>query len=158
MKDSSNNASKSFYRISRECCNLTLENASELMVCISPSRLHKIESGKSYPHPDEVLRIAQCYNDPELVLHYCTEFCEIGKAHFPQVRLNSSLSDIFLKLLRNIEVLRTQAPVMLQFEIENLENNLEIMDRKEFQNFRKTLLTLSCATLELNMWIEKNHT
>ena len=49
---------KNIYQISREEAALTRERAAEQMECISSDRIEKIESGKSLPHPDEILIMA----------------------------------------------------------------------------------------------------
>ena len=36
------------------------------------------ESGRSAPHPDEVLLMEQGYGNPELSNYYCTHECQIG--------------------------------------------------------------------------------
>ena len=50
---------KNIYQRSREARELSREAASEAMAYVSPERIEKIESGKSAPHPDEVLVMAE---------------------------------------------------------------------------------------------------
>ena len=50
---------KNIYQLSREAKELSREAASELLEYISPERIEKIESGKSMPHPDEVLTMEE---------------------------------------------------------------------------------------------------
>ena len=61
---------KNIYQICREGLELTRERASELLETISADRIEKIESGKSLPHPDEVIRMSDCYKMPNL----CNQF------------------------------------------------------------------------------------
>ena len=42
---------KNIYQLSREAKGLTREAASELLTFMSPERIEKIESEKSFPHP-----------------------------------------------------------------------------------------------------------
>ena len=50
---------KNIYQICREGLELTREKASELLETISADRIEKIESGKSLPRPDEVIRMCK---------------------------------------------------------------------------------------------------
>ena len=44
---------KNIYQLTRENLKLTRETASELLESIPPERIEKIESGRSFPQPDE---------------------------------------------------------------------------------------------------------
>ena len=57
---------KNIYQLSRESVNLTREKASMELKFISADRIEKIESEKSYPHPDEIIAMAKCYKNPSL--------------------------------------------------------------------------------------------
>lgn len=63
---------KNIYQICRERLELTREKASELLETISADRIEKIESGKSLPRPDEVIRMSDCYKMPNL----CNQFVQ----------------------------------------------------------------------------------
>ena len=52
---------KNIYQTSRENMEYTRERAGELMEYVSSDRIEKIESGKSLPHPDEIIAMAECY-------------------------------------------------------------------------------------------------
>ena len=56
---------KNIYQRSREAKRLSREAASEALVHVSPERIEKIESGRSAPHPDEVLSMEKAYHAPE---------------------------------------------------------------------------------------------
>ena len=51
---------KNIYQLSREGQGLTREAAGEAMVYISDDRIEKIESGKSLPHPEEIITMSEC--------------------------------------------------------------------------------------------------
>lgn len=57
---------KNEYQLAREEANLTRAQAAELMQFVSESRIEKIESEKSEPHPDEILAMADAYKKPAL--------------------------------------------------------------------------------------------
>ena len=74
---------KNVYQLSREREKLSREAAGERMEYVSPERIEKIESGRSAPHPDEVLLMESAYRDPELSNYYCTHECPIGRKYVP---------------------------------------------------------------------------
>ena len=55
---------KNIYQLTRENLKLTRETASELLESIPPERIEKIENERSFPHPDEVLTMAEKYKKP----------------------------------------------------------------------------------------------
>ena len=68
MGRKSTKENKNIYQISRENSGLTRESAAEQLEFISSDRIEKIENEKSYPHPDEILAMADYpgfdLNDP----------------------------------------------------------------------------------------------
>ena len=48
-------------------------------IYISRRRLEEIETGKREPYPDEILIMAEAYDAPYLVEHYCNHICKIGQ-------------------------------------------------------------------------------
>ena len=75
---------KNVYQKKREELGLTREKASSLLAFIPPERIEKIENEKSLPRPDEVLALAEAYQDPTLCNHYCSKECPIGKQYVPE--------------------------------------------------------------------------
>ena len=57
---------KNPYQTTREALKLTREAAGDLLETIAPERIEKIENERSYPHPDEVLVMAEKYRKPEI--------------------------------------------------------------------------------------------
>ena len=57
---------KNIYQQSRENRGLSRDAAEEVLTFVSADRIEKIESGRSAPHPDEVLAMEQGYENPEL--------------------------------------------------------------------------------------------
>ena len=89
---------KNIYQLSREELELTREKASERMEFISADRIEKIESGKSLPHPDEILAMAECYKKPSLCNYFCSHECQIGQQYVPEIK-EKALSQIVLEML-----------------------------------------------------------
>ena len=74
---------KNIYQLTRENLKLTRETASELLESIPPERIEKIENERSFPHPDEVLTMAEKYKKPDLCNYYCANQCPIGHGTAP---------------------------------------------------------------------------
>lgn len=71
---------KNIYQLTRENLKLTRETASELLESIPPERIEKIENERSFPHPDEVLTMAEKYKKPDLCNYYCAISVPSGRS------------------------------------------------------------------------------
>ena len=89
---------KNIYHKTREDLQLTREAASDLLECIAPERIEKIENERSLPHPDEVLVMAEKYKQPGLCNYYCANQCPIGQQYVPEVKIKD-LSQIVLEMV-----------------------------------------------------------
>lgn len=78
---------KNVYQLKREELGLSREKASELLECVPPERIEKIDSEKVLPHPEEVLIMADKYKSPELCNYYCSNQCPIGQQYVPEIIL-----------------------------------------------------------------------
>ncbi|MGM9600255.1 MAG: helix-turn-helix domain-containing protein, partial [Faecousia sp.] len=75
MARRSTRENKNIYQTTRENLALTREEASELLITVSPERIEKIENERTLPHPDEVLVMAEKYRQPSLCNYYCANQC-----------------------------------------------------------------------------------
>lgn len=73
-------------------CN-NREDASEL-VDMDKNRITRIETNKSEVYPEEVIKMADVYNAPYLINHYCNNVCPIGKKFGCSFNLESD-SDMY---------------------------------------------------------------
>ena len=101
MGKKSTKENKNIYQLNRERLELTREKASELLESVTSDRIEKIENGKSLPHPDEVLAMAKCYQNPLLCNYFCSEECPIGRQYVPKVE-SKMLSQIVLEMLASL--------------------------------------------------------
>ena len=81
MARRSTRENKNIYQTTRENLALTREEASELLVTVSPERIEKIENERTLPYPDEVLVMADKYKQPNLCNFYCANQCPIGQQY-----------------------------------------------------------------------------
>lgn len=151
MGRASTKENKTAFHLAREEMGLTRESASELLEYISADRLEKIENGRSYPRPDEVLTMAEKYKAPDLCNKYCAMECPIGQAYVPEVAMKG-LSDTTLAMLASLN------------KVEKLKDRfVEIVadgeiDESEYADFAKIqdeLEKVSLAVEALQLWVEK---
>lgn len=141
---------KNIYFLSRENANLTREAASEIMEYISSDRIERIESGKSAPHPDEILTMSKCYNDPLLANQYCTMECPIGKKYIPKVS-DTELAAIVLQIMDSVNGLSDNKNKLVSITADGIISDDE---RPEFEKICSQLDQISAAATTLKYWME----
>ena len=142
---------KNIYQLSREELELTREKASERMEFISADRIEKIESGKSLPHPDEILAMADCYKNPSLCNYYCSHECPIGQEYVPEVK-SKELSQITLEMLASLNSLDKQKARLIEITVDGVISDDEIED---FKHIQEQLEQISMAIDSLQLWVQK---
>lgn len=141
---------KNIYQLSRENAGLTREAAAELLEFISSDRIEKIEYEKSYPHPDEILAMADCYKNPSLCNYYCSHECPIGKEYVPEVTAKD-LSLITLEMLSTLNALSKESNRMIDIAADGKVSKDEISD---FMRIKEHLDSMSLTIDSLKLWIE----
>ena len=142
---------KTAFQIAREEMGLTREKASELLECITADRLEKIENGRSNPHPDEVLTMAEKYKAPNLCNKYCAIECPIGQAYVPEVAMKG-LSDTTLAMLASLNKVEELKDRFVEIVADG------VIDEDEYEDFVKIqdeLEKVSLAIEALQLWVEK---
>ena len=142
---------KNIYHKTREDLQLTREAASDLLECITPERIEKIENERSLPHPDEVLVMADKYKQPNLCNYYCANQCPIGRQYVPEVKLKD-LSQIVLELLASLNAVSKQKDRLIEITADGEISDDQIED---FVNIQEELERISVAAETLQLWCEK---
>ena len=142
---------KNIYQISREDLGLSREKASELLGCISPERIERIETNKNGPHPDEVLLMSQKYKKPSLCNHYCSNECSIGKQYVPKIEIKE-LSAIILEMLASLNSIDKKKDRLIEITADGKIDTDEIND---FVQIQKLLEQVSITVETLQLWVEK---
>lgn len=142
---------KNIYHKTREELQLTRETASDLLECITPERIEKIENERSLPHPDEVLVMADKYKQPDLCNYYCANQCPIGRQYVPEVKLKD-LSQIVLELLASLNAVSKQKDRLIEITADGEISDDQIED---FVNIQEELERISVAAETLQLWCEK---
>ena len=150
MGRKSTKENKNIYQISRENVNLTRDAAAEQLEFVSSDRIEKIENEKSYPHPDEILAMADCYKNPSLCNYYCSHECPIGQEYVPEVTAKD-LSVITLEMLSTLNTLSKERDRMIDIAADGKVSEDEITD---FLRIKDYLENMSLTIESLKLWVE----
>ena len=151
MGRKSTKENKNIYQISRENVNLTRDAAAEQLEFVSSDQIEKIENEKSYPHPDEILAMADCYKNPSLCNYYCSHKCVIGDRYVPEIEV-SELPDIILETIASLNEINPLTSRLIQIARDGKITDDEIHD---FALISKRLDEVSLAIDSLNLWVDK---
>lgn len=151
MARKSTKENKNIYQRTREALNLTREEASELLVTMSPERIEKIENERSMPHADEVLLMSDTYRHPSLCNYYCANQCPIGQQYVPEVKIKD-LSQIVLETLASLNVMQKKKDRLIEITVDGKITGDELAD---FVNIQNELEKISIAVETLQLWCER---
>ncbi|MBQ1473628.1 MAG: helix-turn-helix domain-containing protein [Lachnospiraceae bacterium] len=141
---------KNEYQLSREAAGLTRAEAAELMEYVSESRIEKIESEKSEPHPDEIMAMAQAYKKPSLCNYYCSTQCPLGQERIAHVEIKD-LSQITLEMLATLNNLNKEKDRLIEITADGVISNDEMED---FSRIKHQLSQIARTADSLQLWIE----
>lgn len=149
MGRKSTKADKNIYQISRENAGFTREAAAERLGYISADRIEKIESEKSMPRPEEILAMADCYKNPSLCNHFCSNECPIGQVHIPEIKVKD-LSQITLEVLATLSVLQQEKDRLIGITV---DGEITEDEAQEFLTIQDNLEKMSNAIGSLKLWV-----
>ena len=151
MARRSTRANKNIYQTTRENLAFTREEASELLVTVSPERIEKIENERTLPHPDEVLVMAERYRQPSLCNYYCANQCPIGQQYVPEVKIKD-LSQIVLEMLASLNSMQKKKDRLIEITVDGEISGDELAD---FIYIQEELERISIAVETLQLWSER---
>ena len=151
MARKSTRENKNIYQRTREGLELTREQASELMVTMSPERIEKIENERSMPHPDEVLLMSDQYKQPDLCNYYCANQCPIGAQYVPEIKIKD-LSQIVLETIASLNAMQKKKDRLIEITVDGEITDDELEDYVQIQ---QELEKISVAVETLQLWCER---
>ena len=151
MARKSTKENKNIYQRTREALDLTREEASDLLVTMSPERIEKIESERSMPHPDEVLLMSDQYKHPSLCNYYCANQCPIGQQYVPEIKVKD-LSQIVLETIASLNAMQRQKERLIEITVDGHIFGDELAD---FVAIQEQLEKISVAVETLQLWCER---
>lgn len=151
MARKSTRENKNIYQRIREGLGLTREEASDLLVTMSPERIEKIENERSMPHPDEVLLMSDQYKQPSLCNYYCANQCPIGQQYVPEIKVKD-LSQIVLETIASLNTMQRQKERLIEITVDGKISGDELAD---FVHIQEELEKISIAVETLQLWCER---
>ena len=151
MPRSSVKENKTVYQLRREELGLSREKASDLLEVIPPERIERIENGKYTAHPDEVIRMAEKYQAPELCNYYCSNECEIGRQYVPEIKIKD-LAQIVLEMLASLNSIEKRRDRMIEITADGRIGDDEVED---FVRIQEDLERISVTVETLQFWAEQ---
>ena len=142
---------KNIYQLRREELGLSREKASEILGSVPPERIEKIESEKSFPHPDEIMAMAEGYKMPDLCNYYCANECPIGKQYVPEIKIKD-LSKIVLEMLASLNSMKRKKERLIEI---SADGNIDDDEIQDFIKIQEELEKISITVETLQLWAEK---
>lgn len=142
---------KNIYQLSREDAGLTRDKAEELMEFVSAERIEKIESEKTLPHPDEVMKMAEVYKAPTLCNYFCTHECPIGEKYVEEVSMKD-LSQITLETLAALNALEKAKNRFVEITVDGEVSEDELPD---FLKIKEEMGKISSTVESLKLWVDQ---
>ena len=150
MSRRSTKENKSVYMRSREEAGLTREAVSERLGFISADRIYRIENG-ALPDPEEVLQMAESYQDMSLCNYYCANECRIGQEYVPEIQIKD-LSQITVEMLATLNHLNKDKDRLLEIAVDGMISADEIPD---FLSIQDSLEKMSITIDALKLWVDQ---
>ncbi|MBP5331626.1 MAG: XRE family transcriptional regulator, partial [Lachnospiraceae bacterium] len=122
-----------------------------LMEYVSADRIEKIESGKSLPHPDEIITMAECYKNPLLRNYYCTHECPIGQIHADKLELKD-LSQIVLEILSSLNAFEREKMDLVDITVDGEITEDEYV---QFAKIKSELDAVAVSVKNLELWLDQ---
>lgn len=126
------------------------EGAAEV-IGMDRTRLARIELGTVFPYPEEVVMMADAYNAPELMNHYCSSVCPIGRRIVPHAELNQ-LDRMTIRIMNALDWVQGMGQAMRELADDGDIAPEEVPRLKEIY---RSLHKVATVTAEMQIWMEK---
>lgn len=153
MGQHSTKPNKNRFQLSREAAGLTRAQASDATGGIlSDDMIEKIENGKKYVRPDEVVALSKAYKDPALCNYFCAEVCEIGRYNRASEPAPKELSQIVLEVFYSLNALEAERNRLVDIAIDGKITPDELDD---FRKIRRHLEDMKLTVDSLQLWVNQ---
>ena len=149
MSGISKRENKTAYQLRREELDWSRAKASEATF-ISESRLEKIETGKTFATPEDIVAMAEAYRFPELCNHYCVNECAIGDRLDVPLTERKGLAKIVLEVLTTLNQLDREKDRLIEIASDEQVTDDEMPD---FLKIQKQLESISATVDSLKLWV-----
>ena len=142
---------KTPYQERREQLGLSREKAAQMLDGISYERLYNIEHGKTTPTPEDILIMADAYEDPALCNTFCSHQCRIGQKYVPHVEVGE-LPSITLGIVAALNKLDDMKNRLIEI---CADGGFDESEQEDFAEIQENLEQLSLSVEALQLWMEK---
>ncbi|UTB42646.1 XRE family transcriptional regulator [Agathobacter rectalis] len=97
------------------------------------------------------IKMASCYNRPDLCNYYCSHKCSIGEKYVPEVEV-TELPNIILETIASLNEINPLTGRLIQISRDGKITDDEIHN---FALISKKLDEISLAIDSLNLWVDK---
>lgn len=127
------------------------EGASEV-TGIDRTRIARIELDTLIPYPEEILLMADAYQAPQLLNHYCSELCPLGVHTVPKLEL-LHLDRLAIAVLSSLSQAEDIKKKIIEIVADGkiTEDEVPAIERILF-----ALEQVSKVSMEMKLWMEKN--
>ena len=141
------------YKEKRKKLKLSRADVSETSF-MAEKRIERIENGDIRPNPEDVITLANTYNDYDLCHQYCAKECPIGKEFATKEELKEgSLAEISMRILANINSMNNQKNKIIDTTADGQITEEEFQDFKEiYDNLEK----IESNIKTLKFWLKEN--
>lgn len=127
------------------------EGAAELLGYASSSTISDWELGLTYPPPEAVLKMADLYNAPELMNHYCRSLCPLGH-DLPECKVRN-LDRLTIEYFNAVEIVEKAKDALLSIALDGVVDSTE---QEEFDQIIEDLSTIEKLAKEFRIYAKKN--
>ena len=142
---------KTPYQERREQLGLSREKAAQMLDGISYERLYNIEHGKTTPTPEDILIMADAYEEPALCNNFCSHQCRIGQKYVPHVEVGE-LPSITLGIVAALNKLDDMKNRLIEI---CADGGIDESEQEDFAEIQENLEQLSLSVEALQLWMEK---
>lgn len=142
---------KTPYQERREQLGLSREKAAQMLDGISYERLYNIEHGKTTPTPEDILIMADAYEDPALCNTFCSHQCRIGQKYVPHVEVGE-LPSFTLGIVATLNKLDDMKNRLIEI---CADGGIDESEQEDFAEIQENLEQLSLSVEALQLWMEK---
>lgn len=126
------------------------EGAADYM-SIDRGRLYRIESGITFPYPEEIKLMSDLYNAPELENYYCRTICPLG-SEIPKAEL-ADLDRITVRTLYTFRKIEKTKEILLDITEDGI---IDESEQPQLKEVLKNLEEIEQVAQSMKLWIKKN--
>ena len=155
MREKKKEYSNLYEEIRCEKLKWTRAKAALELKCIDENRLERIEKNRAAIRPDEVLILADVYDEPSLCNYYCAMQCPIGQdkgIHYVEQPGQTELPIIVLRMIAALNSASRMKDRLIEIAADGDVADGEL---EEFESIRRELDKITSTVKTLEMWTDK---